>query len=72
MAIQKNKGFAELFEGVNLEAAFTVYGNNSGVNPNLASRDVLLLLPGLDEESVDAILEKRGEMEFKFNRLVRK
>ncbi len=66
------KGFAELFEGVNLEAAFTVYGNNSGVNPNLASRDVLLLLPGLDEESVDAILEKRGEMEFKFNRLVRK
>lgn len=59
------KGFAEILAGVNLNAAFTIYGKHSGVNPNLATRDVLLLLPGLDEESVDAILEKRGDTEFK-------
>ena len=59
------KGFAKIFAGVNMNAAFTVYGTHSGVNPNLATRDVLLLLPGLDEESVDAILAKRAETEFK-------
>jgi general secretion pathway protein K len=59
------KGFNEIFAGVNMNAVFTIYGNHSGVNPNLATREVLLLLPGLDEESVDAILAKRQEKEFK-------
>ena len=44
------RGFAELFAGVNLDAAFTVYGNNRTVNLNFATREAMLLLPGLNSE----------------------
>jgi general secretion pathway protein K len=53
------RGFAELFEGVNLDAAFTIYGNNRQVNMNLATREALMMLPGLDEELVERVLAYR-------------
>ena len=53
------RGFAELLEGVNLEAAFTIYGNNRTVNLNLATREAMALLPGLDEELIENILAFR-------------
>ena len=59
------KGFAEVFQDIEIETAFTVYGNVFGVNPNLATREVLMLLPGTDEEIVNQILIKRREKEFK-------
>lgn len=59
------KGFAEVFEGVEMDTAFTVYGNTSGINPNLATREALLLLPGINEEIVNTILTRRREKEFK-------
>lgn len=59
------KGFAEILDGVEMDSAFTVYGNKSGVNPNLATREALMLLPGLDEDTVNIILIKRREKEFK-------
>lgn len=57
--IEHIRGFAELFEGVNLDAAFTVYGNLRTVNLNVATREAMLLLPGLDEELVENILAFR-------------
>ena len=53
------RGFAELFAGVNLDAAFTVYGNNRTVNLNFATREAMLLLPGLNSELVDEIIAYR-------------
>ena len=53
------RGFAELFEGVNLDAAFTVYGNTRTVNLNLATREAMQLLPGLDDELIENILAFR-------------
>ena len=64
------KGFAEAFKGVEMDAAFTVYGAQGlqggfQINPNLATREALMLIPGLDEEMVNTILTKRREKEFK-------
>lgn len=55
------RGFAELFEGVNLDAAFTVYGSNrnGAVNPNLATREALALIPGMSPEIIEDILAYR-------------
>ena len=39
--------------------AFTIYGNNRTVNLNLASREAMALLPGLDEELIENILAFR-------------
>lgn len=55
------RGFAELFEGVNLEAAFTIYGNDRTVNLNLATREAMELLPGLDEELIENIIAYRQQ-----------
>ncbi len=59
------KGFDEVFNGVNMDSAFTVYGNTFGVNPNFATREALMLLPGLDSATVDILLKKRRKKEFK-------
>jgi general secretion pathway protein K len=59
------KGFAEVFKEVEMDTAFTVYGNRTNINPNLATREALMLLPGIDEESVNTILTQRSEQEFK-------
>jgi len=53
------KGFAELFEGVNLEAAFTIYGNERTINLNLATREAMALLPGMNEELIENIIAFR-------------
>ena len=53
------RGFADLFEGVNLDAAFTIYGNTRTVNLNLATREAMQLLPGLDEELIENIIAFR-------------
>lgn len=59
------KGFAEVFKGVEMDSAFTVYSNTYTVNLNLATREALMLLPGMNEELVNTILTKRREKEFK-------
>ncbi len=53
------RGFAELFEGVNLDAAFTIYGNDRTVNLNLATREAMELLPGMDEELIENVIAYR-------------
>ncbi|MCY4183163.1 MAG: type II secretion system protein GspK [Gammaproteobacteria bacterium] len=53
------RGFGELLEGVNLEAAFTVYGNGRRLNLNLATREAMRLLPGLNEETIENIIAYR-------------
>jgi general secretion pathway protein K len=55
------RGFDELFGDLNLEAAFTIYGNSSAVNPNLATREALMLLPGMTLEAVEAIFALREQ-----------
>jgi general secretion pathway protein K len=63
------KGFAEVFEGVEITAAFTVFSERGPkVDPNLATREALMLIPGLDEGLVNTILTQRREKEFKSNR----
>jgi len=59
------KGFAEVFKDINIEAAFSAYSNRHGVDPNLATREALMLLPGLNEQIVNRILIQRREEEFK-------
>lgn len=59
------RGFDELFAGVNLEAAFTIYDTGGPVNPNLATREALLLLPGLDEALVEEIIAHREHTDFR-------
>lgn len=61
------RGFAEVFGDVNLEAAFTVYGEDELVNLNVASIDTMRLLPGLNDELIAAILEYRKEKDFQGN-----
>ena len=55
------RGFDELFEGVNLDAAFTVYGNLRTINLNLATREAMQLLPGLDDELIETIIAYREQ-----------
>jgi len=58
------KDFAEVFKDMELETTFTVYGNMNGLNPNLATKEALSMLPGLSAAGVDKILERRQEKEF--------
>jgi general secretion pathway protein K len=53
------RGFDELFKDVNLDAAFTIYGNGQTVNLNLATREAMALLPGLNDEMIEAIIAYR-------------
>ena len=59
------KGFGELLKDVDLQAVFTVYGNHTGVNPNLANADTLRLLPGGEPKVVEALLKERVEKDLK-------
>ncbi len=61
------KGFAELLKGVDLENTFTMYSNisNLTINPNLATREALMMLPGMSADIADIILTQRYEEEFK-------
>ena len=53
------RGFDEVLEGVNLEAAFTVYGNGRRLNLNLATREAMRLVPGLSEETIENVIAYR-------------
>lgn len=64
------RGFDELFDDVNLEAAFTIYGSASTVNPNLATREALSLIPGMDDELVERIVAYRQLRDFRTMREV--
>lgn len=64
------RGFAELFEGVNLEAAFTVYGNGRQVNLNYATREAMQLLPGLNDELIELILAYREHRDLRNTTMV--
>lgn len=55
------RGFDELFKDVNLEAAFTIYGNGQNVNLNLATREAMQLLPGLSDEYIEQIIAYREQ-----------
>lgn len=59
------RGFDEVFDDVNLEAAFTIYGSGRTVNLNLATREAMELLPGLDGESIERILAYREQRDFR-------
>jgi general secretion pathway protein K len=61
------RGFAEVFADVDLDAAFTLYGENELVNLNLATVEAMRLLPGLDDELIEQILLWRQENEFQGN-----
>ncbi|MDP2139726.1 MAG: type II secretion system protein GspK [Gammaproteobacteria bacterium] len=58
------RGFDELFKDVNLDAAFTIYGEGRTVNLNLATREAMQLLPGLTDELIDEIIRYRQERDF--------
>ena len=53
------KGFDELLKDINVDAAFTIYGNDRTVNLNLATREAMQLLPGLDDELIETIIAFR-------------
>lgn len=60
------KGFAEVFKGVELDTAFTMYGGTQSIiNLNLATKEALMLIPGVDEASANKILVKRRTEDFK-------
>ncbi len=58
------RGFDEVFSDVNLEAAFTLYGDGELVNLNLATVEAMQLLPGLDDALIAEILAWRQDNEF--------
>lgn len=59
------RGFDELFKDVNLDAAFTVYGNAQTVNLNLATREAMQLLPGLTDEYIEEIIAYREQRDIR-------
>jgi general secretion pathway protein K len=68
------KGFDEVFKDIDIENVFTVYGGTAGVNPNFATREALMLLPGMDASIIDRIMTIRRVKELRsisdFNFLV--
>ena len=65
--IMSIRGFAELFADVNLDAAFTIYGEDELINLNVATIDAMRLIPGLDDDLIAAIVEYRKEKDFQGN-----
>lgn len=61
------RGFDEVFAGVDLEAAFTLYSGNQAVNLNLATVEAMQLLPGLDDELIERIVAFRETADFRGN-----
>ncbi len=59
------KGLDEVFRDIDLDAVFTLYGGRAAVNPNTATREVLMMIPGMDEKSVNNILTARKTQDFK-------
>jgi general secretion pathway protein K len=69
------KGFHELFGIYDYTKVFSLYGvNRSQINPNIANKETLLLIPGIDEKLADEIIVKRKQQPFvnmaEFNALI--
>jgi general secretion pathway protein K len=58
------RGFADVFGDVDLDAAFTLYGDSDLINLNVATVETMRLLPGLDDELIDAIVAWREDNMF--------
>jgi len=59
------KGFQELFGNYDYTKVFTLYGlNRAQLNPNIANKETLLLIPGIDEKLADEIILKRKQQPF--------
>jgi len=54
------KGFDEVFKGIELTDVFTLYARSRQVNPNIASKKTLLLIPGITEEKAGEIIAQRN------------
>jgi general secretion pathway protein K len=61
------RGFAEVFGDVDLDAAFTLYGEDDLVNLNVATIEAMRLMPGLDDELIEQIVAYRRENKFQGN-----
>jgi general secretion pathway protein K len=61
------RGFDAVFADVDLDAAFTLYGDGELINLNLATIEAMRLLPGLDDALIAEILAFRAENEFRGN-----
>jgi general secretion pathway protein K len=61
------RGFDEVFGDIDLDAAFTLYGENELVNLNLATVEAMQLLPGLTDELIEKIVAYREDNEFRGN-----
>lgn len=61
------RGFAEVFGDVDLDAAFTMYGEEDWINLNIATVEAMQLLPGLDDDLIEEIVAYREEKEFQGN-----
>lgn len=59
------KGFEDLFTPQEMETAFTIYGNTRTINPNFATREALLMIPGMDARAAEQILIRRQTKNFK-------
>jgi len=59
------KGFADIFKNIEMENAFTTLSNSWQINPNLATKEALMLLPGMTGGMADAILVQRRQKDFK-------
>jgi general secretion pathway protein K len=58
------KGFSEVLKDIDLNEVFTIYGERPGINPNLATPRTLALIPKMDEEAADALVQARNEEAF--------
>lgn len=61
------KGFASVFGDVDLDAAFTLYGDDELINLNTATVEAMRLLPGLDDGLIGKIVAYRQKNEFQGN-----
>ncbi len=60
------KGFKQVFGHYDFSQIFSLYGNSrSQVNPNIANRETLLLVPGVDEALADNIIRARQKKPFR-------
>ncbi len=69
------KGFEQAFENYDYTQAFTLYGvKRPQVNPNIANKATLLLIPDMTEEFADKIISHRQQSPFsnmaEFNELI--
>jgi len=55
------KGFDEVYSVEEIEAAFTLYGTHQKLNPNLATREALDMLPGSGGITEQILVSRRSE-----------